>query len=322
MNVWVGIDISKDFFDAAWVVDGHRYHVQLANRDEGFKALLEQAPAEARFLMEATGTYYINLALTLHEANRYVGVVNPVRVRNYNKADMARSKSDKSDAYSIARFGTEKQPAPWRPLTPDMAKMQQLRAVADKIGLQISMLRNQKHAFTQSRLACKEALDIIDCSIRFQSKLLDVALLELDTLARTAFPRQMDLVTSIPGIGQETAARLMALVGDFTRFETSRRLVSYIGLSPTLKQSGSSVRSRGHISRMGNKHVRRAVFQCALSAIRFNPHCKIMWERMKEQKKPSKLVLIAIANKLVRTAHALIRSNKPFDPNFANFSLA
>ncbi len=322
MGTWIGIDISKDYFDAAWIRDGQKNYLRIDNKPGAFQQLLEAAPEDAAFAMEATGTYYLNLALFLHEIGRHVSVINPLRIRNYNKADLARSKSDKSDAYAIARFGTEKKPLPWRPPTPQMAHMQQLRALADKIGLQINMLTNQRHAFTQSKLACEEAIQLIDCSVRFNRKLLKVTLTEMDTLARSTFPREMELVTSIPGIGKDTAARLLALVGDFGRFECSRQLVSYLGLSPTLKQSGSSVHSRGHISRMGNKQARRALFQCAVSSVKHNPVCRDVWLRMKAQNKPSKVVLIALANKLVRTAHTLIRTNTPYDPTFQQVSLA
>ena len=102
----------------------------------------------------------------------------------------------------------------------------------------------------------------------------------------------------------------------------SHHLVSFLGISPTLKQSGSSVHSRGHISRLGNTHVRRSLYFCAITATRFNPQCRAMWLRMKEQKKPTKVILMAIANKLIRQIHALIRTNTSYDPNFCNLALA
>lgn len=69
-----------------------------------------------------------------------------------------------------------------------MTKMQQLRAIADMISLHINVLTNQKHAFEQSKLACKEALDIIEYAVRFQRKLMKVTLMELETIASSTFP--------------------------------------------------------------------------------------------------------------------------------------
>ena len=322
MEIWVGIDISAKVFDAAWYDQDGKHHLKVDNTPEQFHKLLEAVPERSGFVMEATGTYYLNLALFLSDEKRYVSVVNPLRIRSHLKADMARSKSDKSDAYAIARFGSEKRPKPWRPVTQDMASIQQLRAVADKINMQTTQLSNQRHAFSQSRLANLDALHVLDTAIKLHRKLVQLTMKELEEVARRAFPRELELATSIPGVGEETATRLMSIVGDFSRFNRGRQLVSFLGISPTLKQSGSSVHSRGHISRLGNTHVRRSLYFCAITATRFNPQCRAMWLRMKEQKKPTKVILMAIANKLIRQIHALIRTNTPYDPNFINLALA
>ena len=322
MEIWVGIDISAKHFDAAWYGEDGRHHIKLPYNPEAFPRLLEIVPQAACFVMEATGSYYLNLALFLNEQVRHVSVVNPLRIKNYNRADMARSKSDKSDAYAIARFGQEKHPANWQPVTKEMAEIQQLRALADKLNMQTTQLSNQRHAFSQSRLASKEALSILDVSIKIHHRLVQETMKQLEEVTRRTFPRELELSTSIPGVGEETATRLLAIVGNFSRFHTGRQLVSFLGISPTLKQSGTSVHTRGHISRLGNTHVRRALYFCAITATRFNPQCKAMWERMKEQKKPTKVILMAIANKLIRQIHALICKNQPYDPDFADLALA
>lgn len=322
MEIWVGIDISAKHFDAAWYGPDGRRHLKLPNTPEDFHKLLDAVPAQSNFVMEATGSYYLNLALFLFEQGRHVSVVNPLRIRNYNRADLARSKSDKSDAYSIARYGLEKKPPQWHPVTKDMAETQQLRALADKLKMQMTQLSNQRHAFSQSKLASANALFIIEVAISAHKRLVEETMAELEATARRAFHRELELATSIQGIGEETATRIISIVGDFSRFQTGRQLVSYLGVSPTLQQSGTSVHSRGHISRLGNPQVRRALYFCAITATRYNPQCKAFWLRMKELKKPTKVILMAIANKLIRIIHALIKSNKPYDPNFNNFALA
>ena len=319
MTTWVGIDISKDSFDVAWYGPKREKlkHLKFDNDEGGFQAFLANVPDDAAFVMEATGSYYINLALLLHEQERLVVVVNPLRIKKHIQADLSRNKSDKADAYAIARFGMEKQLHPWRPLTKDVAEMQQLRALADLYARQITQLSNQKHAFSQSKLACKEAISIIELGIKLEQRLLEETKKELEAVAARAFPRQLELMTTIPGIGIDTAIRLQAIVGDFSRFESGRQLVSFLGISPTLKQSGTSVHSKGRISRMGNPHARKTLYMCAVSAARYNASCKDMWERMKTKGKPTRLVFMAIANKLLRQIHALIRYDVPYDHNFA-----
>jgi transposase len=200
--------------------------------------------------------------------------------------------------------------------------MQQLRAFADMYARQITQLSNQRHAFSQSKLACQEALELAEAGIKVVRRLWQVAKSELEQVAQRAFPRQLELMTSIPGIGADTAIRLQAIVGDFSRFDSGRELVSFLGISPTLKQSGTSVHSKGRISRIGNPQARKTLYFCAITATRFNASCKAMWERMKAKGKPTRLILMAIANKLLRQIHALIRCDVPYDPKFSNFSLA
>ena len=322
MLTWIGIDISCKQFDAAWYTETGRKHIKLDNNDEGFAKLLEEAPEEVAFVMEATGSYSINLALFLHEHGKHVSVVNPLRTHSFGKAEMSRNKSDKSDAYSIARFGQEKCPKAWVPVTKEMVEIQQLRAFADKLKQQITQLSNQRHAFSQSKLQSADALSLIDIAIKFHGRILEEAMKDLEAAVGRSFQRQIELITSIPGIGKETATRLVALIGDFSRFRTSRQLVSFLGISPTLKQSGTSVHSKGRISRLGNPQIRKALYFCAITASSRNAQCKSMWDRMEANKRPGKLIIMAIANKLIRQIHAVVCSGKAYNPNFANFSLA
>lgn len=237
-------------------------------------------------------------------------------------SDLSRSKSDKADAYGIAKFGTEKQPNPWLPVTSEMAEMQQLRALADKLEVQLNQLSNQEHAFTQSSLACKAALKAIKTVTKAIAKEQEILLEQMAQIAERSFPRQVAIISSIRGIGRLTAVRLIASVGDFSRFKTSRQLVSFLGLSPTLKQSGTSVHSRGHISRLGGTKMRRDLYFCAVSAAKCNSQCKDMWDRMEKANKPGKVILMAIENKLIRQMHAMVMSDSLYDPNFGSLALA
>jgi transposase len=322
MSIWVGIDVSAKTLDFGWAIGGKKTHFKIENNPTKFKAALAACPEGACFCMEATGSYYLNIALFLDAQARHVSVINPRRIKHFMGSDLSRSKSDKADAYGIARFGTEKQPGPWMPVTPEMAEMQQLRALADKLEVQMGQLSNQEHAFTQSSLACKAALKTIKTLTKCIAKEQESLLEQMAQLAERWFPRQLAIISSIRGIGRLTAVRLIASVGDFSRFKTSRQLVSFLGLSPTLKQSGTSVHSRGHISRLGGTKMRRDLYFCAVSAAQYNPQCKEMSDRMKMANKPGKVILMAIENKLIRQMHAMVMSDSLYDENYGTFSLA
>jgi transposase len=317
MLIWVGIDVSKDTLDCGWFEKGERKHFQVANNSAGFAKLLAKSPSESRFVMEATGSYFLNLALFLSEKERYVSVENPIRIKNHMRSDLRRSKSDKSDAFAIAKFGMEKTPIAWEPLNAEVAELRQLFALRDMMVSELTRLKNQKHAFTSSKLVSKTAVDrILKMLLSRQQELCELNK-EIQKHQAKYFAKETEIVMSIPGVGMVTAGKIISSVIDFNRFQTSRHLVSYLGLTPTTQQSGTSVRSRGVMSKMGGSRLRQDLYFCAISASRFNPSCIKMYERMKEKGKPSKVILVAIMNKIIRQAYAMIQSGSMYDPNLA-----
>jgi transposase len=318
MTTWIGIDVSRLQLDAGWIdEDGKKVHKRVSNSQKGFAALLQEAPATAHFIMEATGTYYFNLALFLHQAGRFVAVVNPAQIKGFLKSELSRSKSDKSDSFSIAKFGGERRPSAWNPLERDVYELRQLLTLDDKLQHQIVELGNLEEAFSAmayySPVAILKIRDLVydlKCNrAQLQAK--------MELIADKLCPREVEVIGSIPGVGKASAIRVAAAVGDFTRFETSRQLVSFLGLSPTLKQSGTSVKSKGHISRMGGSRVRGALYMCAMNALRRNSQCRAMWNRMKAKGKHGKVIMVAIMSKLIRQMWSMVTSNQVYNPNFA-----
>ena len=123
--MFTGIDVSKDWFDAAWEVQGRLYCEHFAYTDEGMEQLMALAPSEAVFVMEATGVYHARLALKLFEAGRPVSVVNPLVIKRYAQMKLLRVKSDRADAQLILRYGQEHQPARWEPAGEQVQELQQ-----------------------------------------------------------------------------------------------------------------------------------------------------------------------------------------------------
>lgn len=153
-------------------------------------------------------------------------------------------------------------------------------------------------------------------AIKHLVKRQEVVMDEMEVIARAIMPREVEILSSIPGIGIKTAVRLVAGIGDFKRFATSRKLISFSGLSPTTQQSGTSVHSSGHISRMGGTRIRAALYMCAIVAKNYNPQCAAMWERLNTKGKPGKKIIVAIMCKLLRQMHALVMKDELYNPNF------
>lgn len=317
MKIWVGIDVSKRHLDAVWVVDGKRVHKKVRNSKKGFAELLAEAPESAHFVMEATGTYYFNLALFLHQANRFVSVVNPAQIKYHIRSDLKRTKSDKSDAASIAKFGDEKNPPPWKPHEREVYELRQLVTLDAKLQRMKVQLDNMVEAFVETDFHSKEAINRANMTAKVLEEQRAKTKRDMEKLASKLFPEIVEILDSIPGVGTASAISVLAGVGDFRRFETSKQLVSYAGLSPTIKQSGTSIHSKGHISRMGGAQIRGTLYMCAMNGLRCNEQCKAMWNRLKSNGKHGKVVMVAIMSKLLRIMWTLVTKNEKYRPEMA-----
>lgn len=318
MATWIGIDISKDTADIGWFEESVKKHFKVTNDPEGFKKTIDSVTGNSKFVMEATGTYYLNFALFLAENGKHVSVVNSLRIKNYMKADLQRYKDDKTDSLSIAKFGMEKNPEPWIPATEESIRLQELAGLIDLYGKQIIQQSNQIHAYSRVKYAASAVIRSLKKSMKYLLAEKTKVEREFIELVKKSHGRELEIIQSIPGIGENTAARLITAIGNFRKFENSRQVVSYLGLSPTRKQSGTSLNRRGPISRMGGCRMRSFLYLCGISAMKYNGDCEAMWKRMKAAGKPGKVIIVAIANKLVRQAFAMVRSNSTYIKNYAN----
>lgn len=129
---------------------------------------------------------------------------------------------------------------------------------------------------------------------------------------------QLTLLKSIPGMGVKTALFLIVVTDGFKKFESASQLCSYVGITPTIRESGSSVRGRSRISKVGNKKLRNLLFLCAFSACKHNKAYREIYERIVNKGKSKKLALIAVANKLLKQAFSIAKSGLPYDESFVS----
>ncbi|EMY79858.1 transposase, IS110 family protein [Psychroflexus gondwanensis ACAM 44] len=128
-----------------------------------------------------------------------------------------------------------------------------------------------------------------------------------------------DLLTrlkTIPGIGPKTSIMLVVLTGGFDRFTSAAELCSYAGLTPVIRQSGSSVKGRPRISKIGNQKLRNLLFMCSFNACKHNKACRDLYERIVAKGKSKKLALIAVCNKLLKQAFAIAKSGLIYDKEY------
>jgi transposase len=309
-KVVVGIDISKDSFDVALpVVKQAGYqHLKFNNTAAGFKKLCTHLPVASQCVMEASGVYYLPLALYLHQAGMRVSVVNPLTIKRFAQMRLMRAKTDKKDAAIIAEYGRVEQPVAWLPRAEHMLQMQQLQALQDSFTGQLTRLTNQQQTFQSSGIENKFAHQLLAKEIKHAKKQLALLQAELEQLTQQFHQDLFARLQTIKGIGKRAAMTLILITDGFTRFENSKQLCAYVGLSPRIFESGTSVKGKVKICKMGMSRMRKLLYLCAMRARSCNQACKQMFERLKERGKNGKLALIAIANKLLRQAFAIGKS--------------
>lgn len=318
MRKYIGIDISKQTFDASFP-DGE--WEKYANNPGGFRRFYKRLLAVdslAGVLMEASGPYYLPLAGWLYEQGAPVFVENPLKIRRFSQMQFNRTKTDRKDAQVIreyaAKMGSELRP--WRPRTQALKSLSQWHTAAELVGKQYNQARNQLEAMRSSGYIDAGLEKMLECSLEALTGQLEQCHKNIRELAEREYGDTFRRLTSIVGIGAKTAALLIAVSDNFEKFEHHRQLIAYVGLSPRIYQSGSSVNGRGQICKMGHSGVRKLLFMCALSAQKHNPGCRQMAQRLAGRGKHKMVILIAIANKLLKQAFSIVKNKTMYQKDY------
>jgi len=319
--MYLGIDISKLNFDAVLLDDregGRPRHRAFPNTPAGFERLGEWlGEQKVHACLEATGTYGDALACSLHERGHTVSVVNPARVKGFGQARMSRTKTDKADAALIARFCLMHRPEPWAPPAADLSELQALVRRLEALGEMRQMEQNRRDVSPDTvRASIDAVLAVLDAQIEATRQTV-----RSHIGGSPGLKAQRDLLTSIPGVADTTAAALLAELGDVSQFTDARQVAAFAGLVPRLRQSGQW---KGHVrlSKIGSPRLRRALYMPAVSALRHNPLIRALRERLLAAGKPKMLVVGAAMRKLLHLCFGVLKTGRPFDPNWTKDAAA
>ena len=310
-----GVDISKNVFDVHGSNQGHN---QYKNDESGFKRFLKELPEGSLVVMEATGYYHYRLAQFLYKNKVIVSVVNPLSIKRFIQMKLAKVKTDKSDAKAICEYALINEVPLYNALTDIQSECLQLFRLLDTYLKQRTATKNKIHGEVVLGIPSK----FVYRSLIRNKKQLDKEVSAIESkilsLVKQEQQEQLTLLTSIPGIGQKTALFLIVITDGFSKFETASQLCSYVGITPTIRGSGSSVRGRARISKVGNRKLRNLLFLCAFNACKHNKACKALYERIVNKGKSKKLALIAVANKLLKQSFAIAKSGRPYDETYVS----
>ena len=303
---FVGIDVSKGTLDVATRPDGT--HRRVPNTDEGFDRLVALlCPlAPALVVLEASGGYQRRVVAALVLAGLPVAVVNPARTREFAKALGRLAKTDAVDAAVLAEFAERIRP-PARPVPDaDAQKMQELLARRGQLVGMRTMEKNRLGT-ALSRVVRRS----IEAHLKWLDEQIDSAEKELDEAIERSevWKAKGELLQSIQGIGPGVSRTLLFELPELGR-PSREQIAALAGLAPMSRESGRWSGKR-FISG-GRAVVRGVVYMASHAARKWSPALKAFADRLEAAGKPAKVVLIAVARKLLVIANAILRDKKPW----------
>lgn len=315
-EIAVGIDVSKMKLDVAVRFPNGKLRTKVvSNSPAGFEQLsrwlANQAIAQAHVCMEATGIYWEGVAEYLVDRGLVVSVVNPAQIKAFGESRLARTKTDRVDARLIAEFCAMQHPGPWCPPAPEL---RELRALVLRREALVR-IRCQE----QNRLAV--ATEGIKHNIQAHIDHLNQSIRELEEQMHKLIDKhpdlrqQRDLLRSIPSLGKISISTILAFFGgEPLRFGKARQAVAFVGLDPKEHSSGSSVRRKPRLSKMGHGLPRRILYMPAMIALYRTEWGRAFRQRLEAAGKPPKVIIAAMMRKLIHIAIGVLKSAHPFNP--------
>lgn len=315
----LGIDVSKRTLDVCLLrADGSAAVFRCANQPSGFQALRQWLQsmdmASVHACLEATGSYGQAVAQALHQNGHRVSVVNPRQIHAFAESELRRNKTDPLDAAVIARFCRSHRPPQWFPADPDLAELQALvRRLEALLQMRQQEANRQESALPSVRGSIDEHLQFLDRQIEQTRRAIRN---HIDSHPQLRSRR--DLLCSIPGIGPNTAASLLAEIPALDQFPKAKAAAAFCGLTPRLHLSGTSIRRTAHLSKVGSPRIRKALYLPAVVARSCNPLVRDLSRRLAANGKPPMLIIAAAMRKLIHLAYGVLKTGKPFDPCFGS----
>ncbi|MCX6147016.1 MAG: transposase [Candidatus Kapabacteria bacterium] len=306
----IGIDISKEYFDACI----NNKVVRFTNDSNGFTKFIESIPVESHCIMESTSTYCFNLAYFILLYGSISYIVNPLRIKHFVKMSLSKCKTDKQDAIQITKFAEKMfdELSPFKPASKNLEESKQIYNGIDQYIKCKTIFMNQLEAIEHHHFQNKLLIRSLHSSIKRLNKEIKKFESLAEELVKSEHSEMIDNISSIKGIGRKTASLIIAKTNGFSNFENAREVSSYFGCCPRINESGSSVRSRGSISKIGFSKIRSRLYMCVLTAVKYNIKCKELYLRLIVKGKATKVAMLAVANKLILQIFAIAKSGEKY----------
>lgn len=329
----VGIDMGKDKFHACISAIDHAQRIKIkathafANAPKGIAEFhrwadhhCQKKGVPVHYLMEATGIYYEQLALSIHQQGSHVCVVLPQKTKHYVQALGIKTKTDGVDAQALATMAAQQSLAAWRPISEAMYKLRQLtrqqidlQNLKTQIGNQLMCLELGMYQSKEVRKQMRKLIDEVDKQITDCEKLIAQAVND-----NPEWKRKVEQICAIKGVGLLTVANLITETNEFALFENQRQLVSYAGYDVVENQSGKRV-GKTRISKRGNSRIRRGLHMASLMVVRYEQKPFVgLYERVFERTKIKMKGYVAVQRRLLTLIYALWKKDETYDGEFVS----
>jgi transposase len=315
-----GIDVgSKELVVAIDPGTGRVWEGVFANDSAGHRKLirrLTRTKAQARVCLEATGIYHLDLALALDQAkNVEVMVANPRTTKDFARAQLRRSKTDRTDAASLLEFVRRMDFTVWAPPNFSILALRVLSRRIQALLVTRAQEKNRCHAdqaVEATPPAIRESIERHIEAINAEIEFLTAAALE-EVRADPLLEQRFDHLISVKGIAQASAVTLLAELSVLPADMSARQWVAHAGIDPRHRESGTSVKAAVRISKVGNRHLRAALFLPAMVAAQHEPRVRAFYEMLLARGKKPMQALVAVMRKLLHAIHGMFHHDADFE---------
>src|ERR1019366_6914952 len=314
-RIYVGVDISKNWFDVCMSLDENAPVKRFSNTPDGHAKFISEdslSCGEIRVCMEYTGGYEIPLTSACRKAGFIVSLIDGGKFSLYRKSfGRAKAKTDKQDARLLARFAQERKPAQWFPV-PD-----EYRTLRELIRHRQCLLEGKKAWGCRSAFTVES--EMVTAQRRTHCELLALQIKELDReiaariLAHVSLNEAMGLLVSIPGIGGVAGARILAETGPITNYNSARDYAMAAGLRPIVLHSGMKT-PPGKLPVYGNAELRSALYFPVITSIRHKTGVFEFMQRIEANGEKVKMTVITAGmRKLAHIVFGVLSSKTKYD---------
>ncbi len=316
MSTYLGIDVSSDFIHIAYEADNAWVYNKVENQLKAIDEWISTMPADIHVIFEYTGTYSLRLAYSLSLRERTFSIITPSQSKGFAASLKNKAKTDAQDAKVLSLYGSKMQPEPTTLTDQTVHQKKQTYKHYNDLIAQKQAVTNKIHALTFDPRAAKEVIESLKIISQVYQQQIDTFQQQLFDLNDDEFNQLKDKLMEIKGIGEKAATGIIIQTNGLKNFHSAKALAAFLGLVPTTKQSGTSLKSRGSLVNTACKQLRTILFCAAQSAARFNLDCKELYTRLIAKGKTKKAAKMAVAHKLIRQAFAIIKNNTVFQNDF------